>query len=155
MSNDRKLMQVGVVLAALIIVVRIVLEQAGAPQTVNNILGVAWLYFLFPVLFAAAIRARQYDSPYKVLLKDVVLFAVYTRLMVMVTYMLAYFLKWKAPRFAATMGGNVGGNVSLWTGLLFIPVRNVLIWVVFAAIVGMIIGSVTLLLNRKKPAAAA
>ena len=151
MSDDRKVMRIGVVIAAIIIVARIVLEQIGASQMINNIFGVAWLYFILPVLFALAIRAKEYASPYKTLLKDVVLFAVYTRVMVMVTYMAAYFLRWNAPRFALSMGGNVGDNVSLLSGLLFIPVRNALIWVVAATIVGMIIGSVTLLLNRKKP----
>jgi hypothetical protein len=148
-------MRVGVVIAAIIIVVRIVLEQAGAPQTVNNVFGVAWLYFILPVLFALAIRSKAYAGPYKTLLKEVVLFAVYTRVMVMVTYMLAYFLKWSAPRFAVAEGGNVGDNVSFLSGVLVIPVRNALIWVVVATILGMIIGSVTLLLVRKKPAPAA
>jgi hypothetical protein len=149
MSDDRKVMRVGLVLAAIIIVVRIVLEQTGAPESINNIFGVAWLYFLFPALFALGIRAREHAGPYKLLLKDVVLFAVYTRVMVAVTYMLAYFFKWNAPRFGLAGGGNVGDNVSLVNGALLIPVRNAIIWIVLATVVGMIIGSVTLLLSRR------
>ncbi len=157
MSDDRKIMRVGLVVAAILIVVRIVLEQAGAPESVNNIFGVAWLYFLFPALFALGIRAKEYAGPYRMLLKDVVLFAVYTRVMVMVTYIAAYFLKWNAPRFGAAMGGNVGENVSVLNGVLLIPIRNALIWVVMATVIGMIIGSVALLLARKsaRPATAA
>jgi hypothetical protein len=151
MSNDSKVMRWGVIIAAVIIVARIVLEQAGMPGSINNIFGVAWLYFIFPVLFALSIRGRGAASPYKSLLKDVVLFALYTRLMVMVTYMLAYVLRWSAPRFAYP-GGNVGEGVGIWTGMLLIPLRNVLIWIVMATVVGMIIGSITRLLRRKASA---
>jgi len=155
MSDDRTVMRVGIIVAAIIIVVRIVLELAGAPLSVNNIFGVAWLYFIMPVLFALAIRAKASAGPYLSLLKDVVLFGVYTRLMVMVTYVVAYFLRWSAPRFTVAGGGNVGDNVSLFSGVLFIPVRNALIWVVFVTVVGMIIGSITLLIRRKPAPATA
>jgi hypothetical protein len=155
MSDDRKVMNVGVIVAAAIIVARILLELAGMPQVINNIFGVAWLYLIIPVLFALGIRAKDYSGPYKILLKDVILFAVYTRAMVMVTYMAAYFLKWEAPRFSIHSGGVVGDGVSALQGLVIIPVRNALIWIVTATIVGMIIGSVTLLLKRKAPQPAA
>ncbi|HTY63836.1 MAG TPA: hypothetical protein VMG30_16430 [Acidobacteriota bacterium] len=148
MTDDSKIIRWGVILAAVILVVRIVLEQAGAPEKVCFFFGVAWLYFVFPVLFALAIRARNAVHPFKSLLKDLVLFALYTRAMVMVTYMLAYIFRWKPHRFAYP-GGNVGENVGVWTGLLLIPVRNVFIWVVMATILGTIIGSITLLLKRK------
>jgi len=151
MSDDSKIMRWGTIIAAMIIAVRIVLEQAGAPETINNIFGVAWLYLILPVLFALGIRAREYASPYKILLKDILLFAVYTRGMVMFTYMLAYIFKWSAPRFALDRGGNVSDNVGAWTGLLLIPIRNALIWIGMAVIAGMIIGSVALLLKRKTP----
>jgi len=158
MSDDQKVMNNGVLLAALIIIVRIVLEQFGASEAVNRIFGVAWLYFIFPVLFAWGIRMKEYASPFKMLLKDILLFAVYTRVMVAVTYMLAYIFKWSAPRFSADAGGNVGGNMNAWWGLLIVPLRNAFFWVVMATIVGMIIGSITLLLKKGRtsaPAAAA
>ena len=148
MADDSKIMRWGLIIAAAIIVVRIALEQAGVPDAINNIFGVAWLYFVFPVLFALSIRTRNDASPYKSLLKDILLFAAYTRVMVMVTYMVAYVFKWNAARFAYPAGG-VGENVGVWTGILLIPLRNVLIWIVMATIVGMIIGTITLLLKRK------
>jgi hypothetical protein len=153
MPDDSKLIRWGLILAAAIIVVRILLEQADAPEKVCFFFGVAWLYFIMPVLFALAIRARNAASPFKSLLKDIVLFVFCTRVMVMITYMLAYIFRWKPSRFAYP-GGNVGENVSVWTGLIFIPLRNVLIWVVMATILGMIIGSVALLLKRKGSAPA-
>lgn len=154
MADDSKIMKWVTIVAAIIIVVRIVLEQASAPGTVNFIFGVAWLYFILPVLFALSIRMKACAGPYWILLKDVFLFAVYTRVMVMITYMLAYVFKWKAPRFSAGMGGNVGDNIDALTGLLIIPLRNVAYWIIMAVIVGMIVGSATLLLKRKASAPA-
>jgi len=77
------LMKAGVLVAACIIVVRIILEQFGAPESVNNIFGVAWLYLIFPVLFALRIAASGEPGPFKALFKTLLLFGVYTRLMVM------------------------------------------------------------------------
>jgi len=149
------LMRAGLILAAAILVVRIVLEQLGAPETVNNIFGVAWLYFVFPILFALRIATAGAPGPYKALLKDLFFFALYTRLMVMATYMLAYRFQWQAPRFGMEMGGNVGPEVTPLMGLLVIPTRNALIWVVAAILFGMILGGITLFAKRKsRPAAA-
>jgi hypothetical protein len=138
----------GMLVAAVIIVVRIVLELLGAPGYINNIFGVAWLYLILPVVFAFSIVAAGEASPLKVLFKNVLLFAIYTRIMVMVTYMLAYIFKWTASRFSSSAGGNVGENVSSINGLIVIPVRNALFWVVFAVVAGMIIGGITIWLRK-------
>ena len=145
------LMKAGVLVAACIIVVRIILEQFGAPESVNNIFGVAWLYLVFPVLFALRIAASGEPGPFKALFKTLLLFGVYTRLMVMASYMLAFLFKWQAPRFSLKMGGNVGPDVSALQGLLVIPVRNALIWIVMATVLGMIIGGI-ILFRKRKPA---
>jgi hypothetical protein len=71
--------------------------------------------------------------------------------MVMITYMMAYVFNWTAPRFIYP-GGNIGPNVNALTGILLIPLRNILIWVVLATILGMIIGSITLFVKRADPA---
>ena len=65
---------VGLILAAAVIVLRIVLEQAGAPEKLSFFCGVAWLYFVFPILFALSIRSHNAAGPFKSLLKDVLLF---------------------------------------------------------------------------------
>jgi hypothetical protein len=142
-------MKAGVIAAACIIVVRIILEQMGSPESVNNIFGVAWLYLVFPVLFALRIAASGEPGPFKALFKNLLLFGVYTRLMVMATYMVAYLLNWQAPRFSTKMGGNVGPDVSALQGLLVVPVRNALIWIVTILVVGMIIGGGVLFAKRK------
>ena len=153
-SQDRgKLMRIGLILAAVIIIVRIMLELAGAPEWINNIFGVAWLYLIFPVFFALSVAKSGVAGRFKALLKDVFLFALYTRLMVMVSYMAAYQFQWPAPRFSSAMGGNVGAAVDALSGLLLIPGRNVLIWVVLATLVGIIVGGITLLAKRRAAAA--
>jgi len=143
------LMKAGLLVAACIIVVRIILEQLGSPEWVNNIFGVAWLYLLFPFLFALRIAASGEPGPFKRLFTTLMLFTVYTRIMVMVTYMMAYLLKWQAPRFSMKMGGNVGPDVGAFQGLVFIPVRNALIWIVMATALGMILGGIVLFVKRK------
>ena len=148
MPTDRStgtLMKVGVVIAAFIIVVRIVLEQLGAPESINNVFGVAWLYFIFPILFALRIQEAGEPSPFKSLVWNMVLFGIYTRLMVMITYMIAYTLRWQAPRFR----GNVGENVGFLMGFLVIPLRNAIIWVVIVTLLAVLIGGITLRLKKK------
>jgi hypothetical protein len=143
------LMKIGIIVAAVVITVRIVLEQSGAPEYINNIFGVAWLYVFLPILFAWSIVHRGEARWFRVLLKDLFFFALYTRLMVMFTYMLAYLFGWEAPRFSTAMGGNVGDNMNVVRGLLVIPVRNALIWIMFAVVIGLILGAITVWLKKK------
>ena len=144
------LLKVGVLVAACIIVVRIVLEQLGAPESINNAFGVAWLYIIFSVLFALRIGKSGESAPYKALFKSLLLFSVYTRLMVIPTYMLAYLLNWQASRFSTKMGGNVGPDVDTLSGLFLIPLRNAFIWIVMATVIGMIIGGGVILVRKRR-----
>lgn len=137
------------IIAVLLVVVRIVLEQTGAPENVNNVFGVAWLYFLVPIYFALRISRSGEPRRYLALLKKLLLFTAYTRLMVLPTYWLAYALQWIAPRFSLKMGGVVGEGVTPLQGYVWFPIRNAIVWIVFAAILGMIIGGITLLVRRE------
>ena len=151
MASNKKsasVLKYGVLVAAIIIVVRIVLELLGVPGSINSVFGVAWLYLILPVLFAFYIVAEGESRPLRALFNNVLLFAVYTRLMVMITYMLAYSFKWEAPRFSLPGGGNVGNDVNALNGFLLIPLRNALIWIIMAVILGMIIGGVTIWLRK-------
>jgi hypothetical protein len=151
MTQDKtiaSILKYGLLIAAIIIVVRIVLELLGAPSRVNAVFGVAWLYLLLPIVFAFVITRTGASSPFKLLFINLLMFAIYTRIMVWITYMLAYSFRWQAPRFSMAQGGNVGEGVSVLKGILLIPTRNALIWVVFAEIVGMIIGGIIILLRK-------
>ncbi len=141
------------IIAVIVVVVRVVLEQVGAPSGLNQVFGLAWLYLLIPIYFGVNLAAA--DHPYKSLLKTLLCFVAYTRLMVMVTYMAAYQLQWTAPRFSLDNGGVVGEGVTALQGLLLIPGRNLLIWIVLGTLVGMIIGSVVVAIKRRGAAAPA
>ena len=139
----QSMMKWPLIAAAILVVARVVLEQIGAPESVNNVFGVTWLYFLVPIYFAWTIAARAEPQPYRTVFKNLLLFATATRLMIMPTYWLAYLLNWSAPRFQLEEGGVVGeGITAFW--LLFIPVRNAIFGIVFGTVVGMIISSVFL-----------
>jgi hypothetical protein len=152
MWNETSVMKTGLVAAVALIIIRILLERTGAPFLLASVFGVVWLYFLLPAAFAVSIRKAALSWPFLRLMKDVVLFAVYTRIMVAMTYILAHKLNWPAARFSAAHGGTVGPAIQSWQGLLFIVTRNGTIWVVMAAIIGAVIGGITLLIKRKSPA---
>jgi hypothetical protein len=156
MTTDKTIastMKYGLLIAAIIIVVRVILELLGAAPYVNNIFGVTWMYLIMPIIFAFVITGAGVASPFRVLFMNLLLFAIYTRIMVWITYMFAYSFRWQAPRFSLAQGGNVGDNVSVLNGMLLIPLRNAVIWVVSAVIAGMIIGSITIWLRKitRKP----
>jgi hypothetical protein len=140
------------ILSAAIVLLRMILEQAGAPEGLNNLFGVAWLYFVVPVYFAYQIAGSGEARPYKTLFRQLLLFVTYTRLMIMPAYWLAYALRWTAPRFWLRQGGVVGEGVSPLQGYLLYPVRNALVWIIAATIIGIIIGSITLKIRGRAPA---
>ena len=138
--------------AAAILVVRILLEQVGAPSGVNAVFGVAWLYLVLPFYFASRIAGSSEPRPYLALFKNVGLFALATRVLVMPTYWLAYALSWTAPRFSLEGGGVVGEGVTPLMGYVVIPLRNLAIWTVVATLAGMILGGIALAVMRRRTA---
>ncbi len=137
------------IVAAILVVLRIVLEQLGAPESINNLLGVAWLHILVPFYLAYQIQASGSPRPYRALFKDLFLYTLYTRLMVLVTYWMAYLWQWQSPRFLITQGGNVGEGIGPLQGYLVIPVRNAVVWIVMAMVIGMVLGSILLLIKGR------
>jgi hypothetical protein len=104
------------IIAAIVVVLRVVLEQAGAPDALNNILSVVVLYVLIgPLYFAARIAKSEIARPYATLLKTTALYTALARSMVIPTYWLAYMYRWPQFRFSVAAGGNVGPGVTpLW-----------------------------------------
>ena len=154
-ESTKGMMKWWLIIAAIVIIVRVILEQIGAPEPVNNIFGVAWLYFIVPFYFAVRIDKSGEPKPYRALFKNLLLYSIYTRLMVMPTYWLAYAFQWAAPRFSLDMGGVVGEGVTALQGYLSVPVRNAIVWIIFVVIQGMILGGLTLLIRRRGSKAAA
>ena len=137
------------IVAATLVVLRIALEQLGSPDSINNLLGVAWLHLLAPFYLAYRIQSTGSDRPFRALFKDLSLYTLYTRLMVLVTYWMAYLWQWQSPRFLLAGGGNVGEGIGPLQGTLVIPGRNLVVWFVMAMVVGMVLGSILLLVKRR------
>lgn len=135
--------------AAMLVVLRVLSEQAGAPEAVNQIFGVTWLYFIVPVYFALKITAAGEAHPYQTLFAKMAIFVMLVRLMVLPTYWLAYVFDWTALRFSAEEGGVVGDGISPLSGYLFIPLGAFLFWLVAATLVGGGIGSLVIAWKRR------
>ncbi len=135
------------ILTLVVIVVRILLEEMGAPGVITNILGVFWLAFPVAIYFGVGVAASQEAHPYKTLVKLVVVYGVCARLMVAVSYSLAYVFVWSAPRFSG--GGVVGEEVTALQGLLLMPAFNLVPGLIMAIGAGLLVGPATLAIRRK------
>jgi hypothetical protein len=145
------ILKLPLIVAAVFIALRIITEQMGAPDSVNNAISVVALYMLiFPIYFGVRVARGDFASPYFTGLKLTVLYAFVCRLMIAPTYWMAYVLDWKdVPRFTVEGGGVVGGGVPR---AIITPFVLVVMWTVGAAVVGGILTSLTILISRKKPA---
>jgi hypothetical protein len=149
------MMKVPVIVAAIVIVARIVLELAGAPGWLTNLFSVVILYVLIvPLYFAFRIANSGIERPYRAQLKNTALYAVLARCMVIPTYWLAYIYQWSAPRFSAQQGGTVGPDVTPFMAYVGVPVLALIAWVVFSVVIGGGLGSLVIKMKRKKPARA-
>ncbi len=138
------------IIAAFLVVVRVILERAGAPETVNNIFSVVVFYVLIaPLYFALRIAGSGIAAPYKTLLKTTALFTALARAMVIPTYWLAYMYQWPQYRFSVAGGGNVGPGVSPVMGYVGIPLGAAAVWILISLIVGGGLGSILIAVKRK------
>jgi hypothetical protein len=141
------------IIAAILVVGRVVLERAGAPGWLNNLFSVVVLYvFIVPLYFAFRIANSGVDRPYRTLFKKIALFTALARSMVIPTYWLAYHYQWTEFRFSVAAGGNVGPNVSPLMGYVGIPVGAAIAWILISLLVGGSLGSIVIKLKRKVPA---
>jgi hypothetical protein len=135
------------ILTLVVIVVRILLEEMGAPGVISNTFGVFWLAFPVAIYFGMGVAASQEAHPYKALVKLIVVYGVCARLMVAVSYSLAYVFAWSAPRFSG--GGVVGEEVTALQGLLLMPAFNLVPGLIMAIGAGLLVGPATLAIRRK------
>lgn len=141
------------IIAAIFVVVRVVLEQAGAPEWLNNLFSVVILYILIvPLYFSVRIANSGVDRPYRTLLKKTALYTILARSMVIPTYWLAYYYQWPAFRFSVAANGNVGPNVTPLVGYVLIPLGAALAWVIASLVIGGGLGSIVIAIKRKTAA---
>ena len=69
MADIKSLIKAPLIIAAVLVVGRVVLEQLGAPNAINQVFGVAWLYLLVPFYFASRIASSNEPKPYVALFK--------------------------------------------------------------------------------------
>ncbi len=143
------IMKLPLLIAALLVILRVVSEQLGAPEAVNRIFGVTWLYFLVPIYFARKIAATNDARPYKTLFLKMASFVALVRLMVLPTYWLAYKFNWTALRFSAEQGGVVGDGISPFNGYVLIPLGAYIFWLLAATLLGGGIGSLVIAWKRR------
>jgi hypothetical protein len=143
-------------LAAAVVVLRVILEQLEAPAAITNVLSVVVLYVIvIPIYFAIRIANSGIARPYRTQLKYTALYAALARCIVIPTYWLAYIFQWTAPRFSVDQGGVVGPGVTPLTGFVFVPLAALVVWVIASLIVGGGIGSLIIALKRKSSRAPA
>jgi hypothetical protein len=147
----RPSLKVPLVVAAVVVVGRVVVEQLGYPGPANAISEALLAILIFPAYFAVQIARSSSTHPYKDQFKVTALYAALARAMVIPTYWLAYKYQWQAPRFGVGQGGVVarpGEYVDPITAFLT-PLGAFIPWVLIATIVGGGIGAAIIALKRR------
>jgi hypothetical protein len=133
------------ILAAAATVLRVVVELAGAPGAVSNLISVVALHLVIvPVYFAIRIAKSGVPHPYLTQFKLTVLYVVLARAMVIPTYWLAYIYQWDQSRFSQLMGPDVGP----FAGYIAVPFATAGIWIVVSTIFGGGVGSIIIAASR-------
>ena len=135
------------IVTLVVIAIRILLEEMGAPGALSNVFAVAWLAFLIAIYFAVGLAASRESHPYKALIRLIAVYGVCARLMVAVSYSLAYVFGWSAPRFSG--GGIVGEEVTALQGLLLLPAFNMVPGLIMTIGSGLLVGPAVLAIRRK------
>lgn len=133
------------IIAAVVVVLRVVVERTIGSPILSNALSVAVLHtLLVPIYFAIRLAGSGVDRPYKTLLKLIFLNVVWTRAMVIPTYWLARIYEWPEQRFDGVHGPNA------FEGFIGVPFGTALSWIVGSLLVGGAIGSLVLRLMRPR-----
>jgi hypothetical protein len=134
------------IITAALVVLRVLLEQGGAPDSLANAVSVAALtVIIFPVYFAFRIGQAGIPRPYITQLKLTALFAVLARGLVLPTYWLARIYEWPQPRFF----GLYGPDVTPFTGFVAVPVITAVFWIIISIVVGGVLGAITIAATRR------
>jgi hypothetical protein len=133
------------ILAAVVTILRVVVEQSGAPPSISNLFSVVAIHLvLAPLYFAFRIAASGIPRPYATQFKLTVLFVVLARAMVLPTYWLGYIFQWHQERFSQMLGANVSPLI----GYLAVPFGTAAVWIVMSTIFGGVIGSIVIAVWR-------
>lgn len=144
-SGEKDILKWPLAVAAVVIVARVIVERAGAPQNVSNLFSAVALHLLIvPLYFALRIGTSSIPRPYLMQLKLVTLFVVLTRAMIIPVYWLAHILGWQQQRF-----GGLTPGVSPFTAYVANPFGTAGFWIVASVVVGTALGSVVIALMSR------
>src|SRR5215831_167183 len=134
--NRRKVMK-GImkwplIIAAIITILRVAVERAGAPESVSNVFGVVYLHLLIvPLYFAYRIANSETASPYLSQFKLTFLYVVLARAMILPTYWLGYIYQWPQARFAQM----IGPRVTPFVGYIAVPLLTAAQWIIASTVI--------------------
>jgi len=149
-DNLKGMLKWPLVLAAIAVVLRVVLEQLQAPGLIANLVSVVALYLLIcPMYFAFRIGGSGVASPYLQLLKSTALYAALARGFVIPTYWLAYIFQWQALRFSVHNGGVVGPDVTPLRAFVLVPLIAGIGWVIGSVVIGGGLGAIVVAIRRR------
>jgi len=141
------ILKLPLIVAAVVVVVRVIFERLGVPETVNGLLSVAVLHtLLVPIYIAIQLARRKAPRPFGTLFKLIAIYAVLTRIMILPTYWAARVFEWTQPRFA----GLWGPDVDPITGWVAVPLGTAAVWIVSSIVIGGLLGSITLAVARRR-----
>jgi hypothetical protein len=143
---SRELLKWPLIVAAIVVVLRVITERAGVPDSVNNLLSVVVLHTLLgPLYFAIRIARSSVQRPYITLFKLIATYVVLTRLMILPVYWLARIYEWPQSRFF----GLWGPDVTPFVGYIGVPVVTALIWIVASCTLGYALASIVVAIGRR------
>ena len=133
------------IVAAIVVVLRVIVERAGAPAAVSNMLSVAALTtVLGPLYFALQIGLAAKPRPYLMLTQLIFIYAVCARAMVLPTYWTARMFHWTESRFAGVDAPNP------LVGFIALPLITAAFWIGASMVTGSAIGFITLANMRSR-----
>jgi len=135
------------IVAAVVVVLRIVNERAGGPPALSSALSVVALHTLLaPVYFAIRIAGSGAERPYAALLKLILVYVLWTRAMLIPVYWLARIFQWPEARFE----GLWGPRSNAFVGFIAVPFLTALFWIVASVVVGGAIGAGLIAVMRSR-----
>ena len=133
------------IVAAAVVVLRVITERAGAPPLLNSLLSVAALTtVLGPVYFGIQLGLAGKPRPYWMLIKLVGIYVVCARAMVLPTYWAARIYNWPEPRFAGL------NHPDPMVGFIWLPMLTAAFWIAGSLAVGGVSGAIALAIVRSR-----
>jgi len=133
------------IVAAIVVVLRVIVERSGAPAAVSNMLSVAALTtVLGPLYFALQVGLAGKPHPNSMLIRLIFIYALCARAMVLPTYWAARMFNWTEPRFAGVDSPNP------LVGFIALPLITAAFWIVASMVIGGAIGFITLGMVRSR-----